>query len=246
MNDTGPAVVLVTGAAGDVGRALTARLGAAGAVTIAADLPSAAPAGSPRLIPLHLDLTDDDSVRAAADRAAEVVRRDRPRRFGVVHCAGVATVGPFGTSDPVDWDRMYAVNQRGPLLLTQRLLPTLRAVPSSVVFVSSDSARVGAGQEVAYSATKAAQVAAAKSLARELARDMITVNVVSPGPIEGQMSERIAAEDPSHLARLVKAIPLRRLAAPDDVAAAIGWLLTPDAGYVTGQTISVSGGITMQ
>lgn len=238
--------VLVTGAAGDVGRALTARLAAAGSLTIAADLRPEGLADPGAVLPLPLDLADDGSIRAAGDAVAELVRRERPHRLGLVHCAGIAHVGPFERSDPEDWDRMYRVNQRGPLLLTRALLPTLRTTSSSIVFVSSDSARVGAGQEVVYSATKAAQVAAAKSLARELARDAIRVNTVSPGPIEGQLSARIAEQDPTHLARLVKAIPLRRLAAPDDVAAAIAWLLGPETSYVTGQTISVSGGITMQ
>ncbi|WP_283095333.1 SDR family NAD(P)-dependent oxidoreductase [Nocardioides alcanivorans] len=86
---------------------------------------------------------------------------------------------------------------------------------------------------------------AAKSLARELARHGTRVNVVSPGPIAGEMSEQLTREDPDYLARLTRAIPLRRLASPDDVAANIAWLLGPESSYVTGQTLSVSGGITM-
>ncbi len=237
--------VLVTGAAGDVGRAVVERLVRDGMPVVAADLrPPVEVEELPGVTTLTLDLGVHESVVAVGQ---EVLARHRSLAggLGVVHCAGRAQITPFADSDPATWDQLYRVNQWGPLLLTHALLPALTARPGSVVFVGSDSARAGAGGEVVYSATKAALLGAAKSLARELGRHGTRVNVVSPGPIAGTMSERLTQADPDYLTRLRRGIPLRRLADPDDVAASIGWLLGPESTYVTGQTLSVSGGITM-
>jgi 2-hydroxycyclohexanecarboxyl-CoA dehydrogenase len=111
--------------------------------------------------------------------------------------------------------------------------------------VASDSARAGAAEEAPYAASKAGLLGLSKSLAREHARDGLTVNVVCPGPIDGPMVAAAMAGKDAMLAKLTAAIPLRRLAVADDVAAAIAWLCSPDASYVTGQTLSVSGGLTM-
>lgn len=241
---TAPGLVLVTGAAGDVGRAVVDRLAAVGTPTFAADVrPAVGQAAT--VTPLSLDLAEDASIAAVAEQVLAHVESTGARHLGVVHCAGLAQIRPFAESDPATWDQLYRVNQRGPLLLTHALLPALTRAPGSVVFVGSDSARAGAGGEVVYSATKAALLGAAKSLARELARHGTRVNVVSPGPIEGAMADQLTRADPDYLTRLRRSIPLRRLAAPDEVAAAITWLLGQEAGYVTGQTLSVSGGITM-
>lgn len=234
-----PDLVVVTGGDGDVGSALVARLRAGGVDTLIADLPRD---DAPDPDRVELDLRDPTSIEAAA---AVIGERLGSGALGLVHCAGVAVVGGFATTTTADLELMYRVNQLGPLLLTRELLPVLQARPGAVVFVGSDAARSGAAGEVAYSATKAAVVGAAKSLARELAASGTTVNVVSPGPIEGRMVQRATAADPAHLERLARRIPLRRLAAPADVAAAASWLLSSEADYVTGQTISVSGGITM-
>ena len=115
-----------------------------------------------------------------------------------------------------------------------------------VVFIGSDSARAGAGRESAYAATKAALLGFAKSVAREVARDGVTVNVVCPGPIDTAMTRAAMADHPGTLERLVRAIPVGRLGTVEEVAAAVDWLAGPDAGFVTGQAISVSGGMTMQ
>lgn len=240
---TGRGSVLVTGAAGDVGSALVERLAQDGWSVLAADRVSATYDGLSGVTPVFLDLCDDGSVAEVAGRIRRVV--DGASGFGVVHCAGLAEIGPFGESDPASWDRLHRVNQRGPLLLTQALLPALIEASGSVVFVGSESARAGAGGEVVYSATKAALLGATKSLARELARDGVRVNLVSPGPIDGGMVESLKQADPQHLDRLLRTIPLRRLADPREVVAAIAWLLGTESSYVTGQTLSVSGGITM-
>jgi 2-hydroxycyclohexanecarboxyl-CoA dehydrogenase len=244
---SGVGLVVVTGAAGDVGRAVVERLAAGGTRVVAADNRpiSSAIAELPGVDGARVDLADDASVRALADQVLAQQAALAPVGFGVVHCAGLAQITPFAESDPGTWDLLYRINQRGPLLLTQALLPALTGGGASVVFVGSDSARAGAGGEVVYAATKAALMGAAKSLARELARHGTRVNVVSPGPIAGAMSDQLTREDPDYLSRLSRAIPLRRLASPQDVASSIAWLLGPESTYVTGQTLSVSGGITM-
>lgn len=241
-----PAVAVVTGASGDVGRAVVARLAARGTHVIAADLSRDVVTHPPGVATVTLDLTDNDSVARLADVATSTVQERGGVGFGLAHCAGLAQVSRFEDSDPASWDALYRVNQHGPLLLTQQLLGCLRAGDGSVVFVGSDSARAGAGGEVVYAATKAALLGAAKSLARELARDGARINVVSPGPIDGRMAQQQTRDDPDYLARLSRGIPLRRLALPDEVAASVAWLLGEDSRYITGQTLSVSGGITMQ
>ncbi|MDN5893702.1 MAG: SDR family oxidoreductase [Nocardioides sp.] len=165
----------------------------------------------------------------------------------LVSCAGVAVVEPFIDGEPATWDLLHQVNLRGPMLLTRALLPALKqAANPRIVYVASDSARAGAANEAAYAASKSGLFGLAKSLAREHARDAVTVNLVCPGPIEGAMVSEAMAGKESMLAKLKAAIPMRRLAAAEDVASAIAWLCSPGAGYVTGQTLSVSGGITMQ
>ncbi|UFS98912.1 SDR family NAD(P)-dependent oxidoreductase [Nocardia huaxiensis] len=236
---------LITGAAGDIGRAVAEVLVAAGRDVVIADidLDAAAQAAcelGPKATAVQLDLANADSIASTAQAVHGSIS-------ALVHCAGLAIVEPFLTSSVAHWDAMHEVNLRGPMLLTQALLPGLLETHSArIVFVSSDGARAGAGGEAAYAASKSGLFGFAKSLAREVARHQVTVNVVCPGPIEGQMVARTMADHPGALAALEKAIPMKRLGRPEEVAALIAWLASPAAGYITGQLISVSGGITMQ
>lgn len=182
------------------------------------------------------DLTDAATVAALAAAPVDVL----------VANAGIALVEPFVESDPDGWDRLWRINLRAPIALTHALLPgMIERGWGRIVYVSSDSARVGAGGEAVYAATKAGLLGLAKSVARECARYGVTVNVVCPGPTETAMTERVLADQPRLREQLLRATPARRLGQPGDVAAAVGYLVSPAAGYVTGQTLSVSGGITM-
>ncbi|HEX7096040.1 MAG TPA: SDR family oxidoreductase, partial [Acidimicrobiales bacterium] len=135
---------------------------------------------------------------------------------------------------------------RAPMQITKGLLPhMIRQGWGRVVLISSDSARVGSAGESVYSALKAGLLGFTKSLAREVARDGVTVNAVCPGPTDTPMLRSVQAERPKLIESLTRAIPMGRLATPEDVASVVAFLCGEQAGYLTGQTFSVSGGITM-
>lgn len=235
--------ILLTGGAGDVGRATAARFDAAGATVVLVDRDPDRLADARRQLPrtrtLAVDLSVDSEIRGLAARVG-------PEVDTVVHAAGISRVERFVDSDPATWDDLYRINQRAPMLLSRLLLPHLvdRGF-GRLVFVSSEGARAGAGGEAVYAATKAALLGFAKSIAREHARDGITANIVCPGPIDGAMVSANTADDPRLVERFTRLIPLRRFADPDEVARAIVWFADPGNSYLTGQTLSVSGGITM-
>ncbi|MCD0448508.1 SDR family oxidoreductase [Actinocorallia sp. API 0066] len=234
---------LVTGGAGGIGRAICADLAALGARVLVADLDEKAAAEFATELPdaaaLGVDLADPASIDALAAASGDV--------DVLVHNAGVSIVEPFTESDPAHWDLMWKVNLRAPMQLTQALLPGMVARGwGRLVFVSSDGARAGSGGEGAYAATKAGLFGLAKTLAREAARGQVTSNVVCPGPTDTPMVRQVAQAHPGLLDKLAKGIPLRRIGRPEDVAGLIAYLCTDRAGYITGQTLSVSGGITMQ
>ncbi|MFC6885412.1 MULTISPECIES: SDR family NAD(P)-dependent oxidoreductase [Actinomadura] len=232
---------VVTGGAGGIGRAICADLASLGARVVVADLDLDAAedvakehGGTAR----RVDLGDAADVERFAAEAgpADVL----------VHNAGVSIVEPFVDSDPAAWDLMWRVNLRAPMLLTKALLPGMTERGwGRLVFVSSDGARAGSGGEGAYAATKAGLFGLAKTLAREAARGGVTSNVVCPGPTDTPMVRAVSDRHPGLLDKLAKQIPLRRIGRPDDIAGLVAFLCTDRAGYITGQTVSVSGGITM-
>jgi 2-hydroxycyclohexanecarboxyl-CoA dehydrogenase len=237
---------LVTGGASGIGAAIAADLAASGAHVVLADLDEAAArstAGGLASAEAHrVDVADEAAVDALCDNL--LARHGRVDV--VVSCAGQAVVSPFLDSDRSTWDRMYVVNLRASMQLTQRLVPAMRDSGwGRLVYISSDGARAGSGGEAAYAAAKSGLFGFAKSIARELARDGVTSNVVCPGPTRTPMLERVAAQNPGLVRALVKAVPLRRLGEPNEVAAVVALLCSDRGGYLTGQTISVSGGITM-
>ncbi|WP_067482183.1 SDR family NAD(P)-dependent oxidoreductase [Actinomadura hibisca] len=232
---------LVTGGAGGIGRAICADLASLGARVVVADLdlPAAEKlAGEVGGVAHRVDLADPADIdRFTAEAGPADV---------LVHNAGVSVVEPFTTSDPAHWDLMWKINLRAPMQLTRALLPGMTDRGwGRLVFVSSDGARAGSGGEGAYAATKAGLFGLAKTLAREAARGGVTSNVVCPGPTDTPMVQAVAERHPGLLDKLARQIPLRRIGRPDDVAGLVAFLCTDRAGYITGQTVSVSGGITM-
>ena len=162
----------------------------------------------------------------------------------VVNCAGWDEFGMFAETDRAFWEKVVAINYLGVVAVCHAFLPELKAAggDARVVNIASDAGRGGSMGETVYAGAKGGVIAFTKSLARELARDGVTANVVCPGPTDtplfGGFPDKIRTA-------LVKAIPLRRLADPSDIAHAVAYFASPGAAYVTGQVLSVSGGLTM-
>jgi 2-hydroxycyclohexanecarboxyl-CoA dehydrogenase len=230
---------LVSGAASDIGRAVCVALRADGATVLATDLPGErldALAADLGIEAIPADLTDPAAAAALGERPVDVLAA----------VAGLPEVERFLEADPAGWERLWQVNLRAPMLLTQALLPgMMERGDGRLVYVASDSARAGAGGEAVYAATKAGLFGFAKSVAREAARSGVTANVVCPGPIDTERSRAILAEHPRMREGLVRAIPMGTMGAPEDVAAAVAYFASPAAGWTTGQTVSVNGGIVM-
>lgn len=243
-------VAIVTGSAQGIGRAIALRLAAEGAKVAVADIDFA---GAQRTageikdaggaaVGVKLDVTRLEDAVAAAD-AAE-------RNLGpidvLVNNAGWDVVEPFVASAPETWDKVIAINFRGVLNCCKAIAPRMQARKhGKIVSISSDAARVGSTGEAVYAGCKAAIIGFSKTLARELARDGISVNVVCPGPTETALLRNAMAGRPGVLDAMAKGIPMRRLGQPDDLAGAVAFFASPDSDYATGQVLSVSGGLTM-
>jgi len=238
---------IVTGAGRGIGRAIAAKLTAEGAAVMAADIDgdaaerTAADLGGDAA-GVRADVTSRKSVAAMAEEA-----RARFGRIDVlVNNAGWDVAGPFVDSDPADWDRIMAINLYGVLHTCHAVLPVMAEQKSgAVVNIGSDAGRVGSAGEAVYSAAKGGVIAFTKTLAREQARNRVRVNCVSPGPTDTALFASMGGDDPKLREALVRAIPFRRLAEPADIAAVVAFLASDEAGFVTGQTVSVSGGLTM-
>jgi 2-hydroxycyclohexanecarboxyl-CoA dehydrogenase len=167
----------------------------------------------------------------------------------LINVAGWDRFVPFVDTTPEFWDRVIGINYRGTLNTVHAVLPgMIERQRGRIVSVASDAARVGSSLESIYAGAKGAVISFSKSVAREVAKYGITVNVVCPGPTDTPLIRGMADELGSgerFVDALTRAIPMRRLATPDDVAPAIAFLASEDAGFITGQTLSVSGGLTM-
>jgi 2-hydroxycyclohexanecarboxyl-CoA dehydrogenase len=240
-------VAVVTGAARGIGRAIATRLAEEGARVALCDVDAAgaraaAEALGRSAVGLALDVTDPASVRGAL---AEAERRLGPVDV-LVNNAGWDKAEPFVDSAEETWDRVLAVNLKGPIRCTRAVLDGMIARRRGrIVSIGSDAGRVGSSGEAVYSAAKAGVIGFSKTLAREVARYQIGVNVVCPGPTNTQLLADVAGGNPKLVDALRRAIPFGRIGEPEEVAAAVAFLASDDAGFVTGQTLSVSGGLTM-
>ncbi|NIP15747.1 MAG: SDR family oxidoreductase [Pseudomonadales bacterium] len=242
MNDR---PVVVTGGAGGIGSAIVARLVEDGHPVAVLDLhPAAAPtAGAPgSVFSYPCDIADLDAVeQAVAEFEAEA-----GVPFGLVNNAGWDQALPFLETGPDLWEKVIDVNLRGPVNVTHAVLRRLaEAGRGRVVSIASDAGRVGSSGEAVYSACKGGIIAFMKTLAREHARQGITFNSVCPGPTDTPLLDSF--DESGRLAEaLERAIPMRRLGRPEDFPGLVAFLLSDEASFITGQTVSVSGGLSMQ
>ena len=236
-------MALVTGGAGSIGGAIVRALAGDGHRVVAGDIAGGAP--DEAALAVHLDITDSGSV----DEAVTSAERELGPIEILVNTAGWDEFHPFLETGEDFWDRIIELNYKGCLRVCRRVVPAMvSARYGRVVNISSDAARVGSSLEAVYAGAKAGQIAFGKTLAREVARHGITVNSICPGPTETPLLEGLlgAGEASAKMVEaLRRAVPMQRLGRPEDVAAAVAFLASDAAGYITGQTLSVSGGLTM-
>jgi 2-hydroxycyclohexanecarboxyl-CoA dehydrogenase len=236
----------VTGAGSGIGRAVAERLAAGGARVVVADVNEASGKDSAAAVGgvfVPVDVTDSDSVRDAAARAvADVGAVDI-----LVNVAGADVVKPFLDTDEDLWRWLIELNLMGVFRCTKAFLPGMvERGFGRVVNVASDAGRVGSSGEAVYSGAKGGVIAFTKTIAREVARQGVTANVVCPGPTDTPpLRETVAKGGEKFITALTRAIPVGRLGLPEDVAVAVAMFAADDAGFITGQTLSVSGGMSM-
>lgn len=235
-------VALVTGSARGIGRAIAEQLAADGHQVVVADIledAAAETAASIGGLAVQLDVTDAASV----DRATNQAERELGPINILVNNAGWDEFKPFLETDEPLWDRIIEINFKGCLRCCRRIVPGMvEREQGRVVNIGSDAARVGSSLEAVYSGAKAGVVAFSKTLAREVARHGVTVNVVCPGPTDTALLATMGERPREALAR---AVPLKRIGTPQDIAPAVAFLASDGAAFITGQTLSVSGGLTM-
>ena len=246
-------VVIVTGGAGGIGSAISRRFAEEGAIVAVLDINLQAAQGLASQIEQNggkanaftVDLADQNSVNAAV---AQVEQNLGPIDV-LVNNAGWDRAGNFLDTEKPLWDKIVAINLMGVLYMHHAVLKGMSARGSGkVVNIASDAARVGSSGEAVYAYCKGGLISFSKTLARELARKQINVNVVCPGPTDTALFRDFAGEgergDKLRTA-LTRSIPFGRLGQPDDLPGIVAFLASDDANFITGQTISVSGGLTM-
>ncbi|PKO28735.1 MAG: 2-hydroxycyclohexanecarboxyl-CoA dehydrogenase [Betaproteobacteria bacterium HGW-Betaproteobacteria-5] len=240
-------VAVVTGGASGIGLATATMLASAGARVFIGDLNEEMGAEAARSISnaggiaefIRLDVTDAASVKTFAD----AVHAKCPKADVVVNGAGWDKIEAFVKNDPALWDKVVAINLVGPITVARAFLdPMIAANAGKIINISSDAGRVGSSGEAVYAGAKAGLIGFTKSLAREMARYSINVNCVCPGPTDTPL---LRQQSEKMLEAFKSAIPFRRFAQPDDIAGSVLFLSSNYADYITGQTISVSGGLTM-
>ena len=245
-------VALVTGGSRGIGRAICLRLAEEGAKVVIADVLEdearktagdiLATGGQAQVV--KTDVTQLDQVRACVRQVTDT--------WGaidvLVNNAGWDKIEPFLQSEPETWDKVIAINLRGPINFCHTVAAQMaERGQGKIISISSDAGRVGSTGEAVYSACKAGIIGFSKTLARELARAKINVNVVCPGPTDTALLQQVSAGEKGAkiIDAMTRAVPFRRLGQPEEIANAVAFFASPDADFVTGQVLSVSGGLTM-
>ncbi|MBH0120865.1 SDR family NAD(P)-dependent oxidoreductase [Rhodococcus sp. NPDC003382] len=238
-------IALVTGAGSGIGKAIALAFAAQGDRVIAADLDlAAAEATAKENTELITALPVDISVRAQVDELRDRTFAEVGVPNVVVNAAGWDRTDQFLNATPEFAEKVVAINYLGPVHVCSAFLPGMIDAGNGgrVINLASDAGRVGSSGESIYAGAKGGVIALTKSLAREMARHGISVNCVCPGPTDTPLFQ---AQDEKLKAALIKAIPFRRLARPEEVAAPVLFFASESASFITGQVISVSGGLTM-
>tara|TARA_R110002110_G_scaffold59607_5_gene168454 strand:- start:30 stop:791 length:762 start_codon:yes stop_codon:yes gene_type:complete len=243
--------VIVTGGASGIGKAIGLRLGQEGAKVAIFDMNEKGAEAAAAEIrqkggeawAYKVDITD----YAVVARAVDAFEKAAGQVYGLVNNAGWDEAKPFIQTEPDFWKKVIDINLYGPLNLTHVVARRLAEQGAGrVVSISSDAGRVGSSGEAVYSAAKGGVIAFMKTMAREFARKGVTFNTICPGPTDTPLLASVDASGGGRLTEaLAKAIPMRRLAQPDDYPGMVAFFLSDDASFITGQTISVSGGLSM-
>jgi 2-hydroxycyclohexanecarboxyl-CoA dehydrogenase len=245
--------IMVTGGAQGIGKAISTALARQGARVAIADIDGTA-AGktvdelkqqSLAAMAVQTDITDLQKVKESVAKVKEA--------FGsidvLVNNAGWDRIIPFIDTTPDFWDKVIDINYKGVLNCVYAVIREMIEKNSGkIINISSDAARVGSSGEAVYAGAKGAVISFSKSLAREVARNKITVNVICPGPTDTPLTRQMQAESEfarKILSRMDKVIPLKRTGTPEEIAAAVVFFASKEADFITGQTLSVSGGLTM-
>jgi 2-hydroxycyclohexanecarboxyl-CoA dehydrogenase len=239
-------VAVVTGAAGGIGSAIVRALHEQGAAVAAWDLDGAkvkaTVEGIASTLPVEVDITSRESVEAA-----QAATQDRLGPVDIlVNNAGIDKIERFLDSEEATWGRIVAVNFLGTVRCCHVVVRGMvERGRGRVICIASDAGRVGSSGEVVYSGTKGGVIAFAKGLAREVAATGVTVNTICPGPTSTPLLDQVAEASQRLYDGLAKAIPMHRIGQPHDVTPAVVFLASDGAAFITGQTLSVSGGLTM-
>lgn len=232
-------IYIVTGASGGIGAAISRGLVAQGLRVVNIDIrPPANPIAG--VIDMTADLTDAEQTRRVARDIAE-----RYDIVGVVNNAGATRPATIDDASLADLDFVVGLHLRASMILVQAALPAMRRAGFGRIVNMASRAALGKPERTVYSATKAGMIGMTRTLAMELGGDGITVNAVAPGPIATELFIRSNPEGAPRTQAIINSIVVKRLGTPEEVARAALFFLSPDNGFVTGQTLYVCGGTTL-